>query len=133
MLRFLRPIGQERGRFLRFIATGALNTVFGYVMFLCGILNGLAPVTALAAATVICAVFNFLTVSRLVFGEQSMLKIPIFTVAYVIVFILNGVTLHILTMAGVRPWLAQIFALPPVVSVNFGLMRLWVFRRGLAE
>jgi len=133
MLNISRLIGQERGRFLRFIATGVLNTAFGYAMFLCGLLSGLAPVPALAVATVICAFFNFVTVSRFVFGGQNMLKIPIFVLAYAMIFVLNGVILHILTMAGVKPWLSQIFALPLIVSVNFSLMRLWVFRRGLAE
>lgn len=126
-----RLVGSAQGegaRILRFLAVGTLNTAFGYSVYLLGLWLGLAPVAALAVATLTSAIFNYLSIGALVFRARSMVKIPAFTVAYTIIYVFNAVLLHALIAVHVIPWLAQFLVLPPVVAANYGLMRMWVFR-----
>jgi len=118
----------EAWRIARFLLVGVLNTAFGYGLYLIGLWAGLAPVVALAAATVIGALFNYFSIGRLVFGVATMEKLPAFAVVYLVAYLFNAALLQALIVAHVAPWLAQILALPPVVAANYGLMRLWVFR-----
>lgn len=118
----------EIWRMARFVCVGALNTAFGYGIYLAGLWLGLVPVVALAVATMVGALFNYFSIGRLVFGFGGMEKLPVFAVVYLVAYLFNAALLQALIMAHVTPWLGQILVLPLVVAVNYGLMRLWVFR-----
>jgi putative flippase GtrA len=126
--RLLPYTGGETEKALRFLGTGGLNTAVGYGAYLLGLRFGLAPVTALTIATVIGALFNYLTISIIVFRERTVLKLPIFTGVYLATYLFNAGLLRLVTMANVRPWLAQLMVLPLVVCANYVLIRVLVFR-----
>lgn len=119
---------REARRLLRFVAVGILNTAFGYSIYLAGLWLALAPALALAIATCVGALFNYLSISTLVFQTATLVKLPAFSAVYLVTYFFNAMLLHVLTTAAVAPWLAQILLLPMVVGANYGLMRMWVFR-----
>ena len=123
------PIGdtqKETGvQLLRFVLVGVLNTGFGYLVLLFG---GLAPAAALAAATALGALFNYVTTGRLVFAEQGFQKLPAFLVAYVVIYLGNLVLLKAIISAGLSPALAQMIALPLVAATSFLIFKVIVFR-----
>jgi putative flippase GtrA len=53
--------------FVRFLAVGLGNTVFGYAVFALLVLAGVAPMPALVLTYVAGIVFNFFTTRRFVF------------------------------------------------------------------
>jgi putative flippase GtrA len=97
-------------------------------VYLVGLHFGVAPVPALTIATLFGVLFNYLTISILVFRERTVLKFPIFTVVYLVTYLFNAGLLRLVTMADVRPWLAQLVVLPLVVCANYVLIRVLVFR-----
>ena len=126
-----RPMENRASEFrdiARFVGAGILNTSFGYAVYLAGLAAGLPPVAALAAATLVGAIFNFFSTGWLVFGSAAIGKLPAFAVAYLVTYLFNAAILQLLTSAHVSAWLAQIIALPPVAAASYGLLRLWVFR-----
>jgi GtrA-like protein. len=64
-------IGLLRPRFLRFLLVGALNTAFGYAIFLLSLKLGMSVGAALSASTLAGVVFNFQTSRRLVFRSAG--------------------------------------------------------------
>lgn len=126
------PIGdtqKETGvQLLRFVLVGVLNTGFGYLVYLVLLFGGLAPAAALAAATALGALFNYVTTGRLVFAEQGFQKLPAFLVAYVVIYLGNLVLLKAIISAGLSPALAQMIALPLVAATSFLIFKVIVFR-----
>lgn len=60
-----------RLRFARFLIIGALNTLFGFGVFYLLLLAHLRPGPALAVATVLGVLFNFMTTGRVVFENAE--------------------------------------------------------------
>jgi putative flippase GtrA len=118
----------ELPRFVRFLAVGALNTAFGYLVFAAGVLAGLAPAWSLLAATAIGVGFNFLTTGRLVFSSRDNARLPRFVLCYGAVYAFNALALDGMRHLGLGPLASQLILLPPVVVATFALMRLFVFR-----
>ncbi|MFO1431420.1 MAG: GtrA family protein [Candidatus Competibacteraceae bacterium] len=117
-------------RFLRFIATGVVNTAFGYSVYGVLVFLGLPYPLALALATVAGVAFNYRTFGRFVFASSGGAKIfAKFLASYLVIYILNvlmlGSLLHFLHL---DPYLSQLLCLVPTVVIGFLLMQSWVFR-----
>lgn len=119
-------------RFVRFLAVGVLNTLFGYAIYLVGLFLGAPPNVALGIATVIGAVFNYFSTGRLVFRHAKVNRLFHFLFAYLLIYCVNVGALHLVISAGVPAALAQAVLLPVVAVCSFLLFKFFVFRPGQA-
>jgi len=115
-------------QFVRFVLVGGLNTLVGYSLFAVLFLLSGDHRLALLVATVLGVLFNFVTTGRLVFGNRSWGRLPLFVGIYALSFALNLGALELLIAAGVAPLLGQLLVLPAVVVLSFLGNRLVVFR-----
>ena len=113
---------------LRFLAVGALKTLFGYVMFSLLVLAGVAPGLALFVGTLVGLLFNYFTTGRLVFAARGLGRLPWFVAVYGLTFLVNLWSLRSLIATGLSPLLAQAIVLPLVILLTFLLNKLLVFR-----
>lgn len=113
---------------LRFLAVGALNTLFGYVMFSLLVLAGVVPGLALFVGTLVGLLFNYFTTGRLVFAARGLGRLPWFVAVYGLTFLVNLWSLQALIATGLSPLLAQAIVLPLVILLTFLLNKLLVFR-----
>ncbi len=129
MRRLCRLGRAARGvRFLRFLATGCLNTGFGYAVYLLGLAVHLVPELALALATVVGALFNYVTTARFVFGHRAANRLPVFVMTYALVYAVNAVLIRVSVGAGAGPALAQALLTPLMAVLSYLLFRTFVFR-----
>lgn len=120
-------------RFATFVATGLLNTGFGYAVYLAGLWLNLLPLVALGIATFMGAVFNHFTTGRFVFRSRGAESLRRFLLVYTAIFIFNAALLHGTLALGVASWLAQGLVLPFVAVGAYAIMNVWVFRKGRAD
>lgn len=109
-------------RFLRFVATGVLNTAFGYGLYALLVLTGLHPQIALALQFAISIVWNYVVHARFVFGQDGFGKLPRYAGVYVLVYLVNAAALAALLSLDTGPLLAQLLILPFVVILTFLLL-----------
>lgn len=118
-------------KLLRYVATGLLNTAFGYAMYAGLVFVGLPYVAALLLATIAGTVFNYFSFGGLVFngrgGRETFLR---FIAAYAAIYVANAAALQALTAgAGVGPYVAQVACIPLSVALGWVFMNRWVFRQ----
>ncbi|MBR0655826.1 GtrA family protein [Plastoroseomonas arctica] len=116
-------------RVLRFLATGGLNTAFGYGCYAAFVATGVALWVAVAGATVLAMLFNFRSYGRLVFGDARWSLLPRFVLFYAALGAVNFALLRALGAAGVGPLLAQALLLPVLAAIGYLGMQRFVFRR----
>ena len=114
---------------VRFVFVGVLNAAFGYAVYLLGLHLGLVSELALAVATVLGIIFNFLTTGGLVFRQLSGRSVPRFVLAYIGIYIINAALLRGLIWAGMAPSVAQLCLVVPIAALTFVAMRVFVFMR----
>jgi putative flippase GtrA len=118
-------------RFIRFLAVGVLNTIFGYACFAAFIYAGLHYALALLAATVLGVLFNFKTISTLVFDSHANHLIARFAACYSVVYGINTALLTGFRAAGVHsPLIGQAVLVLPMAVLAYVLNRRYVFRHG---
>lgn len=115
-------------QFLRFLAVGALNTLFGYGVFAGLVLAGLAPMPSLVLTYVVGVLFNYVTTGRLVFGHAGGGALLRFIAAYVVIYLFNLALFRGAEALGAGPLLAQALCLPVVAVFSFVLFKFRVFR-----
>jgi putative flippase GtrA len=120
---------------LRYLAVGALNTVFGYASYAVLVLSGAPLWLAVAGATFLGFLFNFFSYGGIVFGRTSYVLLPRFLAFYVGMGGVNLILLKLLTGIGIGPLWAQAVLFPVLAAIGFVVMRRFVFRardRGVA-
>jgi putative flippase GtrA len=120
--------GRDQRQFVRFLAVGALNTAFGFGVYALLVLLKLDPGVALAVATGLGVLFNYLTIRRFVFAAAGLGRLPWFALVYGLTFAANLWSLKLFVGTGLSPILAQAILLPFMVILNYGLNKLLVFR-----
>ena len=118
----------EWRRVLRFLATGLLNTGFGYACYAAFVLLGAPLGLAVAGPTVLGFLFNFFSYGGLVFGSTSHRLLPRFLLFYLALGGMNFVLLRALGWIGAGPLLAQALLLPILAGFGYLGMRSFVFR-----
>jgi putative flippase GtrA len=118
----------ESARLLRFLATGVLNTGFGYAAYAGLVATGIPLWLAVAGATTLAMLFNFVSYGRLVFGDARPTLLPRFLIFYLVLGGLNFSLLRALGALGAGPLLAQALLLPVLAAVGYVGMRRFVFR-----
>ena len=116
-----------RHRFMRFLITGGLNTLFGYSVYLLLLkLTGHA-IVALTLGTIIGVIFNFYSTGRFVFNSRDHRLLWRFFSVYVVVYIYNAIGLILLQGAGMDPAVAGLVLLPGAVAISWALNTRFVF------
>ncbi|MGJ0508263.1 MAG: GtrA family protein [Methylocystis sp.] len=114
-------------RFARYLIMGAVNTLFGYGVFYLLLRLTVPPSPALAAATVLGVLFNFVTTGRVVFQNAQTSRLGRFATAYLVVFLFNDALLESAMTFGVTAAAAQAMLLLPCVVLSYALQRAFVF------
>jgi putative flippase GtrA len=123
--------GNRRAKILRFLATGLLNTAFGYMLYALFLLCRLPPLWALLWATAIGVVFNYFSFRRVVFGGRVSAGVFLkFVVTYVAIYGVNAALLSGLTRYfALSPYAGQVLCIPVSVLLSWVLMNHWVYKK----
>ncbi len=117
-------------RALRFFAVGLVNTAFGYAIFYLVWRETLDATIAAAVSTVIGALFNFLSIGRLVFGSSDPRFLGRFVAVYGLLFLVDALALKALEHYGAAASIAQAALTPLLAALSYLLNRDFVFRSG---
>jgi len=128
MIERLNPAELLRNRFIRYLAVGGLNTVFGYAVFALLVYTGLAYQWAVLCSTILGVLFNFFTVSRLVFKSKKNALIAKFVVSYGLVYGANVLLIGFLLDRGLTAYTSQLLCVPLIVTVSYSFNRFFVFQ-----
>ena len=117
------------GELARFLATGLLNTAFGYGLYAGLVWLGLPYIPALVVATVAGVMFNFFTYGRLAFrAVLGAGQFPRFLAGYGAALGFNAVLLWLAhEKLGLDPYAAQLACLPPTVVALYLILKRWVY------
>lgn len=113
--------------FIRFLAVGLLNTVFGYGCFAFFLYLGIHYALALFLATVAGVLFNFKSTGALVFKSHDNSLIFRFVMVYVVVYVVNVLLLKLLGMWGIDAYWGGAFLIVPMALLAFILNAKFVF------
>lgn len=117
--------------YVRFLLVGGLNTVFGYSVYGISLLFGLNYMLAILISTVLGVLFNFKTVGSVVFKNNSRRLIIRFAAVYVIIYLINTLTLTVFNNLEFDLFLAQAVMVLPMAILSFGLNKKFVFSERL--
>jgi putative flippase GtrA len=114
-----------RGRPIKFLFAGLVNTAFGYMSYALLIYWGMHYLLALFLATVFGVIFNFINFGIFVFdGKRTWHVFLKFIAAYVLIYLANSGMLILLTRELLfSPYLGQVFCIPPSVVMSWFLMK----------
>lgn len=116
-------------QFVRFIAIGLLNTVFGYLMFVFGLWIGFNYIVANLVALLLGMLFSFLTQGRFVFERLDARRFPRYLVVWCVLWVLNtGLIGWFMPFLDQNAYVAGAAALAVTVPLSFLAQRRWVFR-----
>ncbi|MGT2471967.1 GtrA family protein [Paraburkholderia terrae] len=123
----IKTITGESNRIVRFIAVGALNTVFGLTVYSMFIWCGSPTWLALIGGNLAGLAFNFVTTGGLVFADLSPRRIPAFAAVYIGTYLLNLGLIHGLSPIIGGPILSQVVLTPIMAVIAYLLMSRVVF------
>lgn len=116
-----------RATFVRFLVVGALNSTFGYGVFVALVKCGLHYSAALLLATVIGVLFNYKTTGRLVFRSRVKGLLLRFVGVYALVYAVNVASMKLLLVAGVGTLVSGAALLLPMAALSYILNKNLVF------
>lgn len=116
----------------RFVLTGGVNTVFGYLVYAFGILVlSLSYFWAVVLSYVIGVSFSYVMFRAFVFtsGERGWRSYARFIPTYVLLLAINIIALHVLVdLAGWNKLAAQAVIVPCCAALSFVINRIFVFK-----
>lgn len=115
-------------KFVRFLATGLVNTIFGYLVFATLICLGVSEFLAVPMAMVVGTLFNFLSYGKFVFKCLGLRNMPKFALVYLLIYAFNVVGLRGLGRVGMGPYAGQAILALPLATLAYALNDRWVFR-----
>jgi putative flippase GtrA len=123
-----RPELESRAKYVRFMLVGALNVVFGYLVFAGLTRLGWRDTFAVPAATIAGVGFNFVTYGKLVFESLDRRSLPRFVSVYAGLYVCNVAGLRALARVGIDAYTAQAALVVPLAMLSYVLNDRWVFR-----
>jgi putative flippase GtrA len=130
LLQFLKKILDNS--FLRFMLTGGLNTVFGYLIFSLFVYLTGKPSLSVILANIVGVLFNFKTYGKFVFKSKDNSRIYRFAGVYLFVTVAQISSLKLLAQIGItNPYAGAAIVTLPIAAASFILMRKFVFRQNL--
>ena len=124
MIKFLP---EQHQRIARFLATGFLNTIFGYSCFSALIFIGLHYTLAVFIGTILGVIFNFFTTGKFVFDIVDHRRLPRFIAVYIVIYIINVFWLKLMIIAGINLYLGGALAILPLAGLSYFLNSRLVF------
>lgn len=121
-----------RTRIAAFSIVGVVNTVLGVCVIVLSRLLGASPILANILGYATGLVVSFSLNSRITFGRRSVDRYVVgrFLTSFVVAFLLNIVTVALVTdIAGSRGLLASLAGVPIFTIVFYVLCEWWVFRK----
>jgi len=118
-----------RIRFLRFLVVGAMNTVFGYVVFWLALTMLGNDALAALVSTIAGIAFNFRSTGILVFDSRDSSLLARFVATNAAVYAVDVLGLRGLALYGLTPALAQALLTPFLAVLSYILARDFVFDR----
>ncbi|MBQ3102076.1 GtrA family protein [bacterium] len=135
-------------KFIKFLFVGALNTLFGYLMYTIFISTPLKREWALLCAYIAGVLWNFKTTGSLVFNINNNKLIFKFIASYVFTYFVNLYALIFLSRAGwgeavanhfldffnltspiaLGKYVDQLFVIFPIAMLSFTIFKFWVFK-----
>ncbi len=114
-------------QFLRFLLSGGINTLFGYVVYAVGILAGAPIWLALLGGMVTGSVFNFFTTGGYAFRQLSPKLYPRFLACYLLLYGVNLALIEWLSAWISNTLLIQALLLVPLALLSYFMMARLVF------
>jgi putative flippase GtrA len=116
----------------RFILTGLVNTGFGYFIFVCSLeLLGLTHFWSVVMSYVVGMTFSYVMFRAFVFteGSRSWRSFARFIPTYVVLFVINITTMHVLVdLFGWNALVAQALVIGGCAVLSFIGNRVFVFK-----
>jgi putative flippase GtrA len=125
--------GLTNKRFIRFLAAGALNTLFGFAIYSIAILSGLRVWAALLIANISGIAFNFLTIGGYAFRSLLISRFPRFTAAYLALYLINWAAIDWLARWVPGAIVAQAILTVPLALFSYLVMSRFVFVQMIAK
>ena len=117
----------DRRRWLRFLAAGALNTLFGFAVYSAAILLG-APVWVGLVISNSCGIaFNFVTTGGYAFRNRLIERFPRFALSYLCLGFVNWLLLVWLGAWLHGPITAQAILAAPLALLSYSILARFVF------
>ncbi len=123
----LRLFVNTKKQFLKFLFVGALNTIFGILIFGFLTLTSMPTWAILLISNVMGVVFNFFTTGRIVFSEKGYSTIYRFLILNFFIYWMYLFSISILLPFVGNRLLAMLIIIWPITVVNYLLMRDCVF------
>lgn len=118
-------------RFIKFLAVGVINTIFGYGLFSLFIWLGLHYSIAIGLATILGVLFNFKTIGGLVFASHDNAKIFKFMMVYAIVYMVNVVGMYAMLKIESNAYISGAVLLLPLAVLSYILNSKFVFNKSI--
>lgn len=115
-------------RFIKFLAVGLLNTLFGYGTYALLVFLGLHYFVATLVSTIVGVLFNFKTTGSLVFKIKKNSQIIQFIAVYAVLYVINIAGLALLSRLGLSTYYCGALMLLPMAVFAFILNKRFVFR-----
>lgn len=117
-------------QFVRFLFVGALNTLFGYLLYVFFVWIGCNEVFAPLFSTILGILFNFKTIGVIVFQSHNNRLLGKFFCVYAVVYVCNVLGLKLFAWLGVENlYISGAILLLPSALLGFILNKKWVFVR----
>ena len=118
-------------KFIRFLFVGAINTIFGYGLYILLVKMQIPYLTALLLATVGGIIFNFFSFSGVVFkSKKNQFLFFKFFITYSFVYSVNAFLLWLLVQHfSFDPLVGQLACIPVSVMLNWFVLNKWVYKK----
>jgi len=123
----------QESSFIRFLLVGAVNTIFGYSVFVLFSIAGVHYSIAIIFSTLAGVLFNFKTIGILVFGSHDNRLIFRFLGVYLVIYLINLIGLKNMDTYHVNHYLAQAMLAPELALISFFLNKKLVFNQGTPQ
>lgn len=115
-------------RFLKFLAVGGLNTLFGFAVYSLLALTIMPTWLVLIASNLAGIAFNFVTTGGLVFRSLEWRRAPRFVICYGVIYCLYLGAIHVLApLTGGRIQAMAVIVIPMAV-LTYWLLATFVFQ-----
>ncbi len=104
-----------------------MNTAFGYFVYSILIFIDFSYQIAIALSTILGIIFNYHSISRLVFRYKSKNRILRFIFSYLLIYIININGVSFFYSNGINLYLSFLMIFLPTSLINYLVMRYFVF------
>lgn len=116
-------------QFLRFIATGILNTAFSYGIYATFIYWGFTYAVASLISLILGILFSFKTQGALVFKNTDNRLLLVFTLNWLLIYLFMVGFIYTMVRLGFNEYWAGILAMPPLAIFSYITQKFLVFRK----